>query len=111
MPRLPHHKDNGFLPPVTVLAREGNEKLKKKKKGNLGFHTNTFRYVHTHTYTYMDMNCTHTHTHAYTVLSICLFLSHTVKVMAFIFHCATGDPKYLHCLAEAVPGDLDLGEQ
>lgn len=34
-----------------------------------------------------------------------------VKVMAFIFHCATGDRKYLHCLAEAVPGDFGLGEE
>lgn len=43
---------------------------------------------------------THTQTHVHTA----------VKVMAYIFHCATGDPKYLHCLAEPLPEVLGLGE-
>ena len=60
-----------------------------------------------------DMNYTHRHTHAYTVLSFSVTHTHTeaVKVTAFIFHCVTGDPKYLHCLAAAVPEDLGRGEQ
>lgn len=37
-------------------------------------------------------------------------LRNAVEVAALFFHCATGDPKYLHCLAEAVPGDLGPGE-
>lgn len=79
---------------------------------NLRFHTNTHNNVllasvhrninvfvkHTHTH---YVPCTSRHT-CYTVVSalwISLFVTHTVKVMAFLFHCVTGDPKYLRCLA------------
>lgn len=57
---------------------------------------------------------TEKHTHAKGSLSPLDTHSNTytraVKVMAYIFHCATGDPKYLHCLAEPLPEVLGLGE-
>ena len=130
-PRLPHQKDNGFLPPVSVLARlgPGNElkkKKKKRKKNESGFSHKHLQVCaagfcpqepkcvyETQVDAHRDMNCTHRHTHAYTVLSFSVTHTHTeaVKVTAFIFHCVTGDPKYLHCLAAAVPEDLGRGEQ
>lgn len=55
---------------------------------------------------------TEKHTHAKGSLSLLDTHSNTraVKVMAYIFHCATGDPKYLHCLAEPLPEVSGLGE-